>query len=69
MTVPLVTTMAVSRVGNGAPEVVLETGDTEFPEAGADLILIVMMDFDVVDAVIELRIPGLDPPKGAVMIG
>lgn len=65
----LVTTTAVSWVGNEVTEVVPGNVDTEVPEVGVVMVLRVMMDFDVVDGVIELIIHGPELPNLAVMIG
>lgn len=65
----LVTTTAVSWVGNEVTEVVPGNVDTEVPEVGVVMVLRVMMDFDAVDGVIELIIHGPELPNLAVMIG
>lgn len=65
----LVTTTAVSWVGNEVTKVVPGNVDTEVPEVGVVMVLRVMMDFDVVDGVIELIIHGPELPNLAVMIG
>ena len=61
--------MAVSQAEIRALEVVPGDVVMEVPEAGVAETLIVMMDFGVVEGVIELTIAGRDPPEGAVMIG